>query len=207
MIELTTRRRASPRRIGITRKSSEEIIGSVTNEFLTTLPPAEESSICSKNKVISDLQLKKDILIAQERSFAADNFFSESEIDDVCIILDSQLTDIILEYVTPIIEAAKNIAKIKIKEIIPLDPGDIGVALPTLSRKILEKAIEKKKEEIALLMVKDIEEYHFSWYTEDDAIGFDEVIDAWANTVRGECNFIPDRYYHYYCNYRVIITV
>ena len=73
-----------------------------------------------------------------------------------------------------------------------MDPGDIGVALPTLSRKILEYHINRKKEELALQMVRDIDDYHFSWYSDEDCVvvGFEEEVETWADTVRGESSDI-----------------
>ena len=161
----------------------EQIINSVSEEFDTYIPTIEESSYKEKKNVLSELQLRKDISIAEQRKHQIT--LTELQMDDVCVQLDQLLTEKIKNHILPITEAAIKIAKNKIIEKIPNDPGDIGVALPHFSNKRLERAIEKKKAEIALFLVKEIEGFHFSWYSDDDTIGFDYQMNCWADTVRG----------------------
>ena len=161
----------------------EQIINSVSEEFDTYIPTTEESSYKEKKNVLSELQLRKDISIAEQRKHQIT--LTELQMDDVCVQLDQLLTEKIKNHILPITEAAIKIAKNKIIEKIPNDPGDIGVALPHFSNKRLERAIEKKKAEIALFLVKEIEGFHFSWYSDDDTIGFDYQMNCWADTVRG----------------------
>ena len=161
----------------------EQIINSVSEEFDTYIPTIEESSYKEKKNVLSELQLRKDISIAEQRKHQIT--LTELQMDDVCVQLDHLLTEKIKNHILPITEAAIKIAKNKIIEKIPNDPGDIGVALPHFSNKRLERAIEKKKAEIALFLVKEIEGFHFSWYSDDDTIGFDYQMNCWADTVRG----------------------
>ena len=161
----------------------EQIINSVSEEFDTYIPTTKESSYKEKKNVLSELQLRKDISIAEQRKHQIT--LTELQMDDVCVQLDQLLTEKIKNHILPITEAAIKIAKNKIIEKIPNDPGDIGVALPHFSNKRLERAIEKKKAEIALFLVKEIEGFHFSWYSDDDTIGFDYQMNCWADTVRG----------------------
>ena len=41
-------------------------------------------------------------------------------------------------------------------------------------------------------MVRDIDDYHFSWYSDEDCVvvGFEEEVETWADTVRGESSDI-----------------
>lgn len=180
------KRRSSSRLRSRSSKSLKQITSTVTEEFLHQIPPASDSSIRSKVDVISALQLRKDTMIAILR--ASDTLSSESFADDVCIELDLELTALIEQYITPISEAAKNMAKTKIKYYIPTDPNDIGIALPTLSRKYLDRVIEKKKGEVASQMASEMADFHITWYFDDESLGFENLINCWADTVRGNQN-------------------
>eukprot|EP00596_Hydrurales_sp_CCMP1899_P004583 CAMPEP_0119040544 /NCGR_PEP_ID=MMETSP1177-20130426/10507_1 /TAXON_ID=2985 /ORGANISM="Ochromonas sp, Strain CCMP1899" /LENGTH=250 /DNA_ID=CAMNT_0007005699 /DNA_START=361 /DNA_END=1113 /DNA_ORIENTATION=+ len=74
----------------------------------------------------------------------------------------------------------------KMKDIIPKEPGDIGIALPPVSNKVLENAIISKKHECFLLLLTGEDEFHSTWYTDGSSLSFDIEIDAWANTVRAK---------------------
>ena len=54
--------------------------------------------------------------------------------------------------------------------------------------RVIDKYVEKKKEEVTLLMMKEMDAFHFSWYSDDGSLGFNSLINAWADTVRGNLN-------------------
>ena len=180
------KRRTSSRISSRSSRSSGQIISIATEEFSCQIPHESDSYNRSKAAVISALQLRKETIIAKVR--ASENLPSELLIDDICIELDLELSALIAQYIIRISEAATKMAKIRIKDHIPTDPSDIGIALPTFSKKHLERVLEKKKDEVVLLMKKEMDEFHFSWYFDDDSLGFNTLINSWADTVRGNLN-------------------
>ena len=180
------KRRTSSRISSRSPRSSGQIISIATEEFLYQIPHESDNYNRSKAAVISALELRKEITIKRVR--ASEDLPSELLIDDICDELDLELTAVIEQYIIRISESARKIARIKIKDYIPTDPSDVGIALPTFSKKHLERVLEKKKEEVTLLMMKEMDAFHFSWYSDDGSLGFNSLIDAWADTVRGNLN-------------------
>lgn len=155
-------------------------VDSAVEEFREELSPASECSCQPVDDVVRELQLMKDSFIA--------SFRDKGGKEEHCAALDIEIGAMIHGHLEKISSAAINIARMKIREVIPNDPSDAGVALPPVSKAGLEAALKEKKHKIGIQMVemmKEIEGYHYSWYTVDCTPDFDAQFETWAATVRG----------------------
>lgn len=162
-------------------------VDSAVEEFREELSPASECSCQPIDDVIRELQLMKDSFIA--------SFREKGGKEEHCDALDIEIGAMIQGHLEKISSAAISIFKSKLRDFIPNDPADAGVALPPVSKAGLEAAIKEKKDEIGFKLVKEmkeVEKYHFSWYTAECASDFDAEFESWAVTVRGSlcCNMI-----------------
>jgi hypothetical protein len=160
-------------------------VDSAVEEFREELSPASECSCQPIDDVIRELQLMKDSFIA--------TFREKGGVEDHCAALDIEIGAMINGHLEKISSAAISIAKNKIRDVIPNDPADAGVALPPVSKAGLEAALKEKKDEIGIQLVKmmkEVEHYHFSWYSAECASDFDAEFESWAKTVRGNLLYL-----------------
>jgi hypothetical protein len=108
----------------------QNFVTAIMTEFSVQIPSRSKGMLLAKNTVISDLQsLKDSLLVKLCINLEKNRSVSKSQIEDICINLNKELTDIIDCYTNPLSETAILIAKLKFQDICPIDPSDIGIGL------------------------------------------------------------------------------
>ena len=178
----------SPSKEGSTLKSvpsSASVINSIVPQYIKVVPPKSESSYKAKVDVLLDLERKKDRLVDQLReSFTANSNVDQSTVDSLCSDLDKELRMVIVAYMKPITDAAINLAKARVRDLLPRNISEIGISLPVRPETKLEEGIERKRRAITAQLMQSLENYHFSWYAEEVTVFLDQEIQPWIEQVR-----------------------
>ena len=165
--------------------SSASVISAIVPQFIKVVPPKSESSYKAKVDVLLDLERKKDGLVNQLReSFIANSSVEQSTVDSLCSDLDKELRMVIVAYMKPITDAAINLAKARVRDLLPRDISEIGISLPVRPETKLDEFIERKQRAISAQLMQSLENYHFSWYTEDITVFLDHEIQPWIEKVQ-----------------------
>ena len=165
--------------------SSASVISAIVPQFIKIVPPKSESAYKAKVDVLLDLERKKDRLVDQLReSFTANSNVDQTTVDQLCGDLDKELRMVIVAYMKPITDAAINLAKARVRDLIPRDISEIGVSIPVRPETKLEEFIERKRRAISAQLMQSLENYHFSWYAEDITVFLDHELQPWIEQVR-----------------------
>jgi hypothetical protein len=170
------------------------VITAVVPQFIRTIPPKAESAGKPKEDVRSTLEKRRDKVVGQLKStLEKGGAVDEATIDDICSKLSHELTLVTKAYLKAVTDAGAAIARLKITDAIPKEVDELGQRLPIHSNVKLEEAIAKKRNEVIETLANHVEAYHYSWYIDDESVGFNRDFDAWADLVRGERVVLGDR--------------
>jgi type I site-specific restriction-modification system R (restriction) subunit len=151
------------------------------------MPSAAEASIRPKETVLDELSQRisklkneymKHLEAAKVKATAANN-------EQLCVELENSMRDILASYIRPIEEVATEMAKVKAAEVFPRGPGDIGIALPAISKVTLERAINAKRNAVFKEINTTTGSFHSSWVEKQMISDLNEDLDNWAADVRG----------------------
>ena len=166
----------------------ETILTAIVPQFIKSIPAKADGGMRPKLEVLADLEKKRDRLRDKLRAgFEKNKVVADSHVEEVCEKLDEELNSIIEAYARSVSEASLKYANNTIKEVIPRDPGEVGISLPALSEAKLEEALVQKRRDINAQLLKQVEgKYHSSWYVDNDGLNLEQELDIFAQHVRGK---------------------
>ena len=165
----------------------DTILSAIVPQFVKSMPPKSESGKQPKSDLKIELGKRCDRLCQKLRAgFEKNKVVDDHHINEVCSRLRDELEVVVEAYFKSITESAVKLAREKMKEVVPKDPGEVGISLPALSNAKLEDAIEKKRRSVLSQFTKQVEKFDASWYINDESVEFVKTLDIWASCVRGK---------------------